>query len=86
MIRKIALIALLSGICGVASAKDHDSCTLQWDGWKPTLTCTSDGDDHHKKTITAPEIDTASAIAGLIFLLGGLAVLRGRRTKHSTPE
>ncbi len=30
---------------------------------------------------TAPEIDPASAIAGLTMLAGGLAVIRGRRTK-----
>jgi hypothetical protein len=29
----------------------------------------------------APEIDPASAMAGMTMLLGGLAVLRGRRTK-----
>jgi hypothetical protein len=82
MLNKIALVVLLSGICGVASA--YESCTVHWDGWWPTLTCT-DGDDH-KKTITAPEIDPASATGGLIMLLGGLAVLRGRRTKHSRAE
>jgi len=29
----------------------------------------------------APEIDPSSALAGLTLLAGGLAVLRGRRTK-----
>ena len=29
----------------------------------------------------APEIDPASAISGLTLLLGGLAVVRGRRVK-----
>ena len=29
----------------------------------------------------APEIDPASAISGVTLLLGGLAVLRGRRAK-----
>jgi hypothetical protein len=86
MIRKVTLVVLLSGICGVASANDHDSCASGWDGGKPNLKCTLDRDDHHKKTVTAPEIDSASAIAGLTFLLGGLAVLRGRRTKNSKAE
>jgi hypothetical protein len=32
-------------------------------------------------TTSAPEIDPASAISGLTLLLGGLAVVRGRRVK-----
>jgi len=32
-------------------------------------------------TMSAPEIDPASAMAGLTLLAGGLAVLRGRRSK-----
>ena len=32
-------------------------------------------------TLAAPEIDPASAISALILLAGGLAVIRGRRTK-----
>ena len=31
--------------------------------------------------VGAPEIDPASAVSGVTLLLGGLAVLRGRRTK-----
>jgi len=31
--------------------------------------------------MSAPEIDPASAMAGLTLLAGGLAVLRGRRSK-----
>jgi hypothetical protein len=31
------------------------------------------------RTVAAPEIDPASAIAGLTLMLGGLAVLRGQR-------
>jgi LPXTG-motif cell wall-anchored protein len=34
-----------------------------------------------RPTTSAPEIDPASAMAGLTMLLGGLAVLRGRRSK-----
>jgi LPXTG-motif cell wall-anchored protein len=33
--------------------------------------------------VSAPEIDPASAMAGLTMLAGGLAVLRGRRKKIS---
>jgi hypothetical protein len=32
-------------------------------------------------TLAAPEIDPASAISALTLLAGGLAVIRGRRTK-----
>jgi hypothetical protein len=34
-----------------------------------------------KPAISAPEIDPASALSGLTMLLGGLAVVRGRRSK-----
>jgi len=37
--------------------------------------------DKDCKTVTAPEIDPASALSGLTLLLGGLAVVRGRRLK-----
>ena len=37
------------------------------------------GNKHH--TIAAPEIDPAGAIGALTLLAGGLAVIRGRRTK-----
>ena len=32
-------------------------------------------------SVAAPEIDPASALGGLTLLAGGLAVIRGRRTK-----
>jgi hypothetical protein len=34
-----------------------------------------------KNVVSAPEIDPASALGGLTLLLGGLAVVRGRRSK-----
>jgi len=34
-----------------------------------------------KPAVSAPEIDPASALSGLTMLLGGLAVVRGRRGK-----
>jgi hypothetical protein len=33
--------------------------------------------------VSAPEIDPATAFIGLTLLLGGLAVVRGRRSKKS---
>jgi len=35
--------------------------------------------DNSSRPTAAPEIDPSSAIAGLTLLLGGLAVIRGRR-------
>jgi hypothetical protein len=37
--------------------------------------------DHPSHPVRAPEIDAASAAAGLTLMIGGLAVLRGRRSK-----
>jgi hypothetical protein len=34
------------------------------------------------KPVAAPEIDPASAMSGVSLLIGGLAVLRGRRKKQ----
>jgi len=46
------------------------------------------GGDHHPwpptwwhQPTSAPEIDPASAVSGLSLLIGGLAVIRGRRRK-----
>jgi len=38
---------------------------------------------NHPSPVKAPEIDPASAMAGLAMLAGGLAVLRGRRRVNS---
>jgi LPXTG-motif cell wall-anchored protein len=35
----------------------------------------------HRGPVSAPEIDPASALSGLTLLVGGLAVVRGRRKK-----
>jgi hypothetical protein len=49
-------------------------------GFIPYEVCTA----NPKPTpVAAPEIDAASAVAGLTLMLGGLAVLRGRRSKFS---
>ena len=75
MIRKIGLALVLMTITGVAAAHDSDArgtCEhVFWFEWcKP---------DPKPTPVTAPEIDPASATAGLTLLAGGLAVLRGRR-------
>lgn len=37
---------------------------------------------HSAMSVAAPELDPASAVAALTLLSGGLAMLRGRRTKR----
>lgn len=66
-----------------ASAEHSDTAQVHWHfgakGW---------GDDRDTSTIqiqkappvSAPEVDSRSAVCALTVLLGGLAVLRGRRT------
>jgi hypothetical protein len=80
MVRKLGLAILLATVAGVASATPPGvSCTTEyfW-GIFPYEVCTYD--PSHKHVVAAPEIDAASAIAALTFMVGGLAVLRGRRS------
>jgi hypothetical protein len=72
--RKTSLALALMTIAGVASAKDSDKCIhiLWFDFCAPS--------EKHEP-VKAPEIDPSSAIAGLTLMLGGVAVLRGRRSK-----
>ncbi len=80
MVRKIGLALLLMTLTGVASATSNGGCPsnshveqfLWWTFCVP---------DFSPRTVQAPEIDPASAMAGLTMLAGGLAVLRGRRLK-----
>ena len=74
MFRKTSLALALMTIAGVASAKDSDKCIhiLWFDLCTPS--------EKHEP-VKAPEIDPSSAIAGLTLMLGGVAVLRGRRSK-----
>ena len=78
MVKKIALAIVLSSIAMVASAKEKETCGLVWYGWLPVYECTT---TKPVKVANAPEIDPASAMGGLTLLLGGLVVLRGRRSK-----
>ena len=82
VIQRISLALVLMAMAGVASAADHtDQC---WHYLRFTY-CPNDrdrdGDD--RPSVKAPEIDPASAMAGLTMLAGGLAVLRGRRRINS---
>lgn len=77
MIKKIAATLALMTLAGVASAShSDDDCKILWFSF-----CHTDKNDD--SVVKAPEIDPASAMAGLTLLMGGLAVLRGRRGKKS---
>jgi hypothetical protein len=61
-------------LAGVASAGSDDNSKC-FNFWFITICPTS----VNTNPVKAPEIDPASAMAGLTMLAGGLAVLRGRR-------
>jgi LPXTG-motif cell wall-anchored protein len=77
VIRKIGLALVLMTVAGVAAAKDGSGNSF-WNDWGHP-----DHKDHKWAPVTAPEIDPASAMAGLSLLAGGLVVLRGRRKVNS---
>jgi hypothetical protein len=80
MVRKFALAILLTTAAGIASATPPGiTCTTHWFlGIIPYEVCTNNPPPNPVK---APEIDAASAAAGLTLTIGALAVLRGRRSK-----
>ena len=83
MIRKLALAIVLTTAAGIASATTTSgvTCTTHYFlGFIPYEVCTN---NPNPKPVAAPEIDAASAVAGLTLMIGGLAVLRGRRSKIS---
>jgi hypothetical protein len=68
MLKFIGLVAL--SLCAGSVALAHDSKDHDWTpSW------------WHQSPVAAPEIDPASALSGLTLLVGGLAVVRGRRGK-----
>ena len=75
MFREISLALVLMAMAGVASASEaSDQCFhILW------FTLCPPADPDRPPAVKAPEIDPASAMAGLTMLAGGLAVLRGRR-------
>jgi hypothetical protein len=82
MVRKLALAIVLTAAAGIASASTTPpgvSCTTHylW-GIFPYEVCTT---SPPANPVRAPEIDAASAVAGLTLTIGALAVLRGRRSK-----
>ena len=84
MVKKLALAILMTSLAGIASAtapRDVSCTTRYFWGLIPYEVCTV---DRQTKPLAAPEIDAASAVAGLTLMIGGLAVLRGRRSKIAT--
>ena len=73
---KIVAAAILSlGTLGIAQA---NPVHFSHDGWANNHR--QDGRDHDSSApVAAPEIDPASASTALTLLMGGLAVVRGRR-------
>jgi LPXTG-motif cell wall-anchored protein len=78
VVKKIGLVLVLIAMAGVASADSGSSGCLQMAFLE--LFCKA---GPSPGTNNVPEIDPASAMAGLTMLAGGLAVLRGRRKKVS---
>jgi hypothetical protein len=85
VVRKLSLALILTAIAGAASATNVQSGP----GAPPSNSCyqflwfTVCTPSQGTSTLQAPEIDPASAMAGLTMLVGGLAVVRGRRSKKS---
>jgi hypothetical protein len=77
VIRKISLALVLMTMAGVASAADQGGGQCLQILWFPPI-CFGPTPGS-PPSVKAPEIDPASAMAGLTMLAGGLAVLRGRR-------
>ena len=73
MFRKIgtalALMTLAGAVYASGARRGHELQTS-----RPT--------EHSELSVRAPEIDPASAMAGLTLLAGGLVVLRGRKVKQ----
>ena len=80
MVRKLALAIVLTTAAGIASATPPNvTCTTHYFlGFIPYEVCTK---NPPAGPVKAPEIDAASAAAGLTLAIGALAVLRGRRSK-----
>ena len=79
MIRKIGLALALMTVTGVASASGGNSERCFPLPFLPPICFNSQSGPSQPTKTQAPEIDPASAMAGLTMLAGGIAVLRGRR-------
>lgn len=75
--KKVAIALILAGLSGAASAKE--TCTVEHILWFSFEVCTPVVEHPSPRVASAPEIDSSSAVAGLTLMLGGLAVMLGRR-------
>ena len=90
MLKTLMGIVALSLAATAAHAKDHHPSGLFW--WLPQIKHERNDDrdsrndnryvlNYDSKLVAAPEIDPAGLFSGLTLLTGGLAVIRGRRSK-----
>jgi hypothetical protein len=82
VVRKISLALVLISLAGAASARGDGGCPPNSHP-EQFLWFTFCVPNNAGPAVRAPEIDPASAMAGLTMLAGGLAVLRGRRRVKS---
>jgi LPXTG-motif cell wall-anchored protein len=80
MLKKVGLAVVMFAIAGVASADSRGGGIGCINLGFIEIFCQA---PPKSGPASAPEIDPASAMAGLTMLAGGLAVLRGRRKKIS---
>ncbi|HUX73562.1 MAG TPA: hypothetical protein VMV25_06660 [Steroidobacteraceae bacterium] len=80
MSKIIAVSTLLLALSGVAAAHPEDSFNSDRSVQNWDLNGDHDSNRDHTDCIVAPEMDPATAAAGVLMLLGGLAVMRGRKT------
>ena len=73
VMRAVAILALSAAVSSTAFAANWTAAAHFGFAGQPT--------QNENVITTAPEIDPAGALSGLTLLLGGLAVVRGRRLK-----
>jgi hypothetical protein len=71
MTKSLVLALFCISVASAASADDHY--------WHTHVSEQRDFSRDSAGTVSAPEIDPASALSGLTLLVGGIAVIRGRR-------
>jgi hypothetical protein len=83
MYKLIAVLALSLTGAAAAQAMAHPPSSW-WQSHDHNWQHRDQGDRGYTPphSMAAPEIDPASAVGGLTLLLGGLAVIRGRRGKR----
>jgi LPXTG-motif cell wall-anchored protein len=86
VVKAIGLAVLLCTAASIASAHDFTNGRDECSRFAFFSHCTRFIDaklDTSPAVVSAPEMDSASALAGLTLLAGGLVVLSGRRRQSS---